>query len=89
MSDTVMATLITHDGRQAVILPDDFRLPGTEVRVPRSGDGLHLEPVRKKMSPEDIRALFAEMDRIGGDPIFPNGREQPPMPPDDDIPSFD
>ncbi len=89
MSDIVMATLFTHDGRQAVILPDEFRLPGTEVQVTRSGDGLRLEPVRKKMSRDEIRAIFAEMDRIGGDRIFPDGREQPPMPPDDDMPPFD
>ena len=27
----------------------------------------------------DLKKLFEEMDRLRGDPIFPNGREQPPM----------
>ena len=84
-----MATLFVHDGRQAVELPDEFRLPGSEVRVTRSGDGLRLDPIQKKLSREEKRAIFAQMDRIGGDPILPHGREQPSMPPDDDISPFE
>jgi len=37
---------------------------------------------------EDIRAIFAEIDRMGGRDFLPEGRpEQPPMPPDE--PFFD
>ena len=63
-------------------------MTGTEVRVTRVGRGVLLEPMSKPTR-EEILAIFAEMDRIGGDPILPDGRGQPPMPPDDDIPSFD
>ena len=40
----------------------------------------------------NINKLFEEMDRLRGDPIFPNGREQPPMQERDfdfDSPSFE
>jgi antitoxin VapB len=59
---------------QAVRLPKEFRFDGSEVRIRREGTRVILEPL-----PVDMKKVFAEMDRIGGDPIFPNGREQPPM----------
>jgi antitoxin VapB len=60
---------------QAVRLPKEFRFEGKEVRISRVGNGVLLQPVKKV----SLKKLFEEMDRIGGDPIFPNGREQPPM----------
>ena len=36
--------------------------------------GVLLEPMKV-----DMKAVFAEMDRLRGDAIFPEGREQPPM----------
>ena len=40
-------------------------------------------------SVEDIKAIFAEIDRLGGCDFLPEGRpEQPPMPPVSDV-SFD
>ena len=61
---------------QAVRLPKEFRLPGTEVRIRRVGTGILLEPIR------DLAAVFAELDqyneRLGP---FAIEREQPPMPP--------
>jgi antitoxin VapB len=41
---------------------------------------LLLEPAERDI--EDIRAIFAEIDRLGGADFLPEGRpEQPPMPP--------
>ncbi len=56
-------------------------MPGTEVRVRREGRGLLLEPMEF-----DIKAWFAELDRLGGGEFLPEGRpEQPPMPPDEEL----
>jgi antitoxin VapB len=58
---------------QAVRLPKEFRFPGKEVRIRRVGMGVMLEPLHL-----DPKAWFAAIDAAGGDPIFPEGREQPP-----------
>ena len=77
------AKLFKHGGSQAVRLPKDFRLPGTEVRVRRLGRGVLLEPMEPDV--EDIKAIFAEIDRLGGNAFLPEGLPvQPPMPPADD-----
>jgi antitoxin VapB len=56
------------------------RLPGTEMRVRRVGRGVLLEPMDRDIA--DIRAIFAEIDRLRGADFLPDGRpEQPPMPP--------
>jgi antitoxin VapB len=59
---------------QAVRLPKEFRFEGKEVRVRRYGQGVLLEPMKF-----DAKEWLAELDRLRGDPIFPEGREQPPM----------
>lgn len=74
---TNTAKLFKHGRSQAVRLPKEFRLPGTEVRVSRVGCGVLLEPIEKKMTREEIQAVFREIDRIGGD-FMPEGRNQPP-----------
>jgi antitoxin VapB len=87
VSDIQTAKLFKHGGSQAVRLPKDFRLPGNEVRVRRLGRGVLLEPMERSV--EDIKAIFAEIDRLGGDGFLPEGRpEQPPIPPARDV-SFD
>lgn len=87
MSDTGNAKLFMHGRSQAVRLPKAFRLPGTEVRVRRIGHGVLLEPVAR--TPEEIRAVFAEIDRLKGSDFLPEGRPpQPAMPPAKDV-SFD
>jgi antitoxin VapB len=68
------AKLFMSGRSQALRLPKEFRFEGKEVRIHREGRRVILEPV-----PVDMKRVFAEMDRIGGDPIFPNGRKQPPM----------
>ncbi len=87
MSESGTAKLFKHGRSQAVRLPKEFRLPGTEVRVRRVGRGVLLEPIDRDV--RDIRAIFAEIDRLRGIDFLPEGRpEQPPMPPLKDV-SFD
>ena len=43
------------------------------MRIRRFGRGVLLEPIQV-----DMKAVFEKMDRLRGDPIFPDGREQPP-----------
>jgi len=83
MSETGTAKLFMHGRSQAVRLPKEFRMPGTEVRVRRVGRGVLLEPVEF-----DLKAWRAELDRYHNVPFMEEGREQPPMPDDDDV-SFD
>jgi antitoxin VapB len=79
MGNGETAKLFRHGGSRAVRLPKNFRLPGTEARVRRLGRGVLLEPMERSV--EDIRAIFAEIDRLGGTSFLPEGRpEQPPMP---------
>jgi antitoxin VapB len=74
------AKIFKHGRSQAVRLPKEFRLPGTEVRVRRVGRGVLLEPMDREV--KDIRAVFDAIDRLGGEAFLPEGRpEQPPMPP--------
>jgi antitoxin VapB len=80
MSDTGTAKIFKHGRSQAVRLPKEFRMPGTEVRVRRVGRGVLLEPIERDI--KDIEAIFAEIDRLGGADFLPEGRpKQPPMPP--------
>lgn len=79
MTDTGTAKIFKHGRSQAVRLPKEFRLPGTEVRVRRIGRAVLLEPLERNA--KDIKAIFAEIDRLGGADFLPEGRpEQPPMP---------
>ena len=80
MAENGTAKLFQHGRSQAVRLPKEFRLPGKEVRVRRIGRSVLLEPMERDAA--DIRAIFAEIDRLEGKDFLPGGRpEQPPMPP--------
>jgi len=69
--------LSEEDGGQVVRLPEGFRLPGSVVSIRRVERGILLEPVAaKKRTREEIRAMWAEMDSYGADPLFPEGRDQ-------------
>jgi antitoxin VapB len=81
---TARAKIFMHGRSQAVRLPKEFRMPGKEVKVSRVGRGVLLEPVERKMTPEEIQAVFERIDSIGGD-FMPEGRNQPPMPEDDPV----
>ena len=79
MKEFPTAKLFRHGRSQAVRLPKEFRLPGKEVRVRRIGHAVLLEPIERSLA--DIKAVFAEIDRLGGADFLPEGRpEQPPMP---------
>lgn len=76
------AKIFMHGRSQAVRLPKEFRLPGKEVRVSRDGNRIILEPIEDKF---DAKAWLAELRRHAHVPFMPEGREQPPMPADDDV----
>jgi antitoxin VapB len=78
MSETATAKLFQHGRSQAVRLPKEFRLPGTQVRVRRLGRGVLLEPLDVAF---DAAAWFAKIDEYLDEPFMPEGRQQPPMPP--------
>ncbi len=80
MSDRKTAKLFMHGRSQAVRLPKEFRLPGTEVKVSRVGRGVLLEPVEF-----DVVGWSAQLDTYKDIPFMEEGREQPPMPDGDDI----
>ena len=78
MSNTGTAKLFKHGRSEAVRLPKEFRMPGTEVRVRRIGRGVLLEPIN---APFDVKAWFATIDEYHDEPFMPDGRRQSPMPP--------
>lgn len=83
MDEAGTAKIFRHGRSQAVRLPKGFCMPGDEVRVRRFGRGVLLEPIDRGI--EDIRAVFAEIDRLGGRDFMPEGRpEQPAMPSGDE-----
>ena len=82
MTNTGTAKLFKHGRSQAVRLPKEFRMPGTEVRVRRIGQGVLLEPMDV---PFDVKAWFAKIDENRDESFMADGRQQPPMPPPRDI----
>jgi antitoxin VapB len=69
------AKLFWNGRSQAVRLPKEFRFEGDRVRVTRMGAGILLEPVTEG-GKESLEDLFARMDAMGADPLFPEGRKQ-------------
>jgi antitoxin VapB len=82
MSDFPTAKLFKHGRSQAVRLPKEFRMPGSEVRVRRIGRGVLLEPLDV---PFDAKAWFSKLDEYLDEPFMPEGRQQPAMPKPDKI----
>jgi antitoxin VapB len=82
MSTAKTAKLFMHGRSQAVRLPKEFRLPGTEVRVSRMGNRVVLEPIAR--SGPDIDAVFKQIDAIlaGGEFPEPDPADDPPVQPD-------
>lgn len=73
-----MTTTLFLNGRsQAVRIPKELRLEGTEVSIRRLGDGILIEPVKEASWPKD----YIERIRIG-DTAFkrPDQGELPPPP---------
>jgi antitoxin VapB len=65
---------------QAVRLPKEFRFQGDEVRIRRLGDGVVLEPLQP-----DLHAWLRAIDALRTEPFMPEGRQQPEMPPPEDL----
>lgn len=74
------AKIFRHGRSQAVRLPKEFRLPGTEVRVSRDGERIILEPIAR--SAADVAVVFATIDRLraGADDL--ERPADPPVAPD-------
>lgn len=79
------AKLFKHGRSQAVRLPKEFRMPGTEVRVSRVGDKIILEPLEKP--PFDVEVWRAKLDSYL-DTDFPELPDEAPLEPDDEV-TFD
>ncbi|PPD18633.1 MAG: AbrB family transcriptional regulator [Methylocystis sp.] len=79
---TATAKLFKHGRSQAVRLPKEFRMPGSEVRVSKVGDKIILEPLEKP--PFDVEAWRAKLDTYL-DVDFPEVPAEPPLEPDDEV----
>lgn len=74
----IRAKLFANGRSQAVRLPKEFRFEGKEVRVRQVLGGVLLESVEEEPKPlRSATELFERLASYGGDPIFPEGREQP------------
>lgn len=76
MRQHAMAKLFTYGRSQAVRLPKEFRMEGKKVRVRRFGRGILLEPIKPNL--KQVRAAFAEIDRLTGGEFLPEGRPVQP-----------
>src|SRR5260370_35066123 len=71
MAEIETAKLFKHGGSQAVRLPKEFRLPGTEVRVRRLGRGVLLEPL--EFDGDSVRPAVGAYKDV---PVLEEGLEQ-------------
>jgi antitoxin VapB len=67
MGETSIGKIFMNGRSQAVRLPRQFRLPGTQVRIRRVGTGILLEPIIT-----DVDEWFKAMDAAGGGVLFPD-----------------
>lgn len=75
--DTRVVSLFRNGANQAVRIPREFELPGTEARLWREGGRLILEPVEVTSLHELIRAWETEPQLEEDIPEFP---DEPPEP---------
>lgn len=68
MPETRVASLFRNGRNQAVRIPVEFEMPGTEVLMRKEGDRLILEPKRKKTFAEVLDGL----EPLGPEDEFPN-----------------
>src|SRR5262245_24395721 len=74
------AKLFVNGRSQAVRLPKDFRLPGTEVLIHREGSRVVLEPVDRRGWPVDLwKRLDALVEGIGREWKRPADPRPPPI----------
>lgn len=67
------AKLIMDGDSQVVLLSQEFRFEGTEVRVSKVGDKVILEPAKK---PFDVAAWRASLAKYRDIPFMEDGRDQ-------------
>lgn len=67
MGETSIGKIFMNGRSQAVRLPRQFRLPGTQVRIRRVGTGILLEPIIT-----DVDEMFAKIDAILDGHDFPD-----------------
>ena len=70
-------SLFRNGANQAVRIPREFELPGTEARLRREGDRLILEPVEAASLHELIRAWETEPPLEEDIPEFPDESPEP------------
>jgi antitoxin VapB len=75
--DIRVVSLFRNGANQAVRIPREFELPGTEARLRREGDRLILEPVEAASLHELIRAWETEPPLEEGIPEFPDESPEP------------
>ena len=76
----IRAKLFVNGRSQAVRLPKEFRFEGKEVKIRHVNGRVLLEPVQAVKKPwKTVEELYARLSAHGGDPILPDGREQPEM----------
>lgn len=80
MSDSATARLFMNGRSQAIRLPKAFRFPGDRVRLRRVPEGVLIEPMFA-----NVDEWFAALDRFRDIPFMEEGRQQPPMPREDDL----
>jgi virulence-associated protein VagC len=68
------AKLFMHGRSQAVRLPKEFRMPGTEVEISREGDTVRLSPKSREMPSWD--KIADQIAHIGPTPGFMEERDQ-------------
>ncbi len=68
---TKTAKIFRSGNSQAVRIPKEFQMEGTEVEIQRRGDALILRPKRKSWAP-----LLESLDKFSDD-FMESGREQP------------
>jgi antitoxin VapB len=86
MRETARAKIFMHGRSQAVRLPKDFRLPGTEVNVSRIGDKVILEPIDDRAF--DPEKFWAALDALR-ECDFPENRDDDLRPDRDADVDFD
>jgi antitoxin VapB len=74
MPKAATAKLFMNGRSQAVRLPKEFRFKGDRVRIRKVKGGVFLEP-----ADVDVDAWFARLDSYNAEPLFPEGRQQPPI----------
>jgi antitoxin VapB len=71
MDEPRTTTLFRHGEEQAVSIPSDFELPGSEVTIRRQGDALIIEPKPAKRKPTLLEVLD-QMVPLGPEDEFPD-----------------